>query len=39
MAYARWVSYTVLADNFNATIKNASLSWGSSINSTIKTMN
>jgi hypothetical protein len=28
MAYAQWVSYTVLADNFNATIKNASLSWG-----------
>ena len=28
MAYAQWVSYSILADNFSATIKNASLSWG-----------
>ena len=27
MAYAQWVSYSILADNFSATIKNASLSW------------
>ena len=28
MAYAQWVSYTVLAVNINVTIKNAGLSWG-----------
>ena len=28
MAYAQWVSYSILADNFSATIKNAPLSWG-----------
>ncbi|HCG8095750.1 aegerolysin family protein [Vibrio parahaemolyticus] len=28
MAYAQWVSYTVIADNCNLTVKNAQHSWG-----------
>lgn len=28
MAYAQWVSYSILADNFDVTIRNASHSWG-----------
>lgn len=28
MAYAQWVSYTILANNCSLTIENAQLSWG-----------